>query len=244
MRKRGKRILIIAAAVIVAAVVGVGVYLGDYYRADDAAVEALAGTAAVSIETDGRLTVFAPEEPAVGFIFYPGGKVEHSAYAPLLLELAENGVLCVLVEMLGNMAVLDMNAAQGIPEQFQEVEDWYIGGHSLGGSMAAAYAAGHSGELEGLVLLAAYSTKDLRESSLAVLSLYGSEDGVLDMEKYEQYRGNLPETAEELVLSGGNHAGFGSYGAQEGDGSATISPGEQRGMTVDSMLAFFERQGE
>ncbi len=80
----------------------------------------------------------------------------------------------------------------------------------------------------------------LVEGGLSVISVYGSEDRVLDMDKYEQYRSNLPETAEEIVLSGGNHAGFGSYGVQEGDGSATISPGEQRGMTVDSMLAFFE----
>ena len=87
-----------------------------------------------------------------------------AVYAPLLHDLAEDGILCVLVKMPCNLAVLDMNAADSIPERFSEVTDWYIGGHSLGGAMAASYAAKHTDELDGLVLLAAYSTADLTDS--------------------------------------------------------------------------------
>lgn len=163
-----------------------------------------------------NMTIFAPENPAVGFVFYPGGKVEYTAYAPLMLALAERDILCVLVEMPLNLAVLDMGAAEGIPEQYTEVETWYIGGHSLGGSMAASYAAEHTEEYAGLVLLAAYSTAEI--SDMDVISLYGSEDGVLNREKYQEYRSNLPESTVETVIEGGNHAGFGSYGFQEGDG--------------------------
>ena len=105
--------------------------------------------------------------------------------------------------------------------------------------MAASYAAKHAEEFEGLVLLAAYSTEDLSDSGLKVLSLYGSEDGVLNREKYEEYRSNLPEDTVEYVIQGGNHAGFGSYGEQEGDGQARVSQGEQIAIMVDWIGRFF-----
>ncbi len=238
MKKR--KGLWITAAVLLALVIAVAVYAGDYYRADLAAELAMQGSDAVTVEQSGNLTVFAPEQPEAGFIFYPGGKVEHTAYAPLLLELAEEDVLCVLVKMPLNLAVLDMNAAEGIPEQFPEIENWYIGGHSLGGSMAASYAADHAEELEGLVLLAAYSTADLTETGLEVLSIYGSEDEVLNMEKYGQYLPNLPENTAEAVIDGGNHAQFGSYGPQEGDGEATVTPQAQLAFTLQLVLDLTE----
>lgn len=235
MRIKRKGLLIIAA-VLLALVLAVAAYAGDYYRVEEEAVSALAGSDTVTVETSGNLTVFAPEEPAAGFIFYPGGKVEHSAYAPLLLELAQENILCVLVQMPLNLAVLDMDAAEGIPEQFPEVEIWYLGGHSLGGSMAASYAADNADTFDGLVLLAAYSTADLTETGLEVLSLYGSEDRVLNLEKYGQYHPNLPEDTAELVIPGGNHAQFGSYGPQAGDGEATVSREEQLAVTVQQIL--------
>ena len=224
--------------VLLALVIGWGVYVGDYYSADETAVTAMAGSETVSVEKMDKMTVFSPVNPTDGFLFYPGGKVEYTAHAPLMLALAERDVLCVLIEMPCNLAVLNPNAADGIPEQFSEIENWYIGGHSLGGSMAASYGAKHSEELKGLALLAAYSTADLTASGLDVLSVYGSEDGVLNMGKYESYRGNLPETAVEIVIPGGNHAGFGSYGAQDGDGEASISPAEQIQYTAERIAEF------
>ena len=182
------------------------------------------------------MTVFAPESPQAGFIFYPGGKVEYTAYAPLMLELAERDILCVLLEMPLNLAVLDLAAAEGIPEQYPEIDTWYIGGHSLGGSMAASYAAEHSEEYAGLVLLASYSTAELGD--IDVISLYGSEDGVLNREKYREYRGNLPDDTVETVIEGGNHAGFGSYGFQKGDGESQISGEEQVDMTKEALAKF------
>jgi predicted alpha/beta-hydrolase family hydrolase len=153
-------------------------------------------------------------------------------------ELAENGVLCVVPEMPGNLAVLNPKAAKGIPEQYPEITEWYLGGHSLGGSMAAVFAADHAEDYEGLILLAAYSTVDLRESDLRVLSIYGSEDGVLNFESYHDNRDNLPESTEEVVLNGGNHACFGSYGLQDGDSAARISPEKQVEKSAEHVLAF------
>ena len=232
MVKCGKKICIITIALVIAAVIGCWAYVGNYYHADDAAVAAMAD---FPQERDG-LAVFAPEVPVAGLIFYPGGKVEYTAYAPLMEALARQNILCVVVKMPGNLAVLDMDAAAQIPAQFPEVERWYIGGHSLGGSMAASYAAKHTVELEGLILLAAYSTEAIED--FAILSLYGTEDGVLDLEKYGAYHENLPTDAVEIIIQGGNHAQFGSYGPQEGDGTATISGEEQIQITADSIAAF------
>lgn len=136
------------------------------------------------------------------------------------------------------VAVLDANAADGLPEKHPEITSWYIAGHSLGGAMAANYAAVHSDDYSGLILLAAYSTKDLTQAPLRVLSVYGSEDGVMNRESYKKNWANLPADTEEIILEGGCHAQFGSYGPQDGDGTPTISGEEQIGQTADAIAAF------
>ena len=90
------------------------IYAADYYHADDAAVAAMSPAADVTVEQKGNTLAFVPEDAETGLIFYPGGKVEYTAYTPLMRMLADNGVLCVLVEMPLNLAVLNMNAADGI----------------------------------------------------------------------------------------------------------------------------------
>ena len=238
--KNKRRILIISISIVAAIAIIFGacaIYLGDYYRADEGAIAAFAPEDNVSVSTlDGGNIVFEPQNATVGFIFYPGGKVEANAYQPLLAELARNGVLCVLVEMPFNLAVFDINAADGIQEQYPGIEDWYIGGHSLGGSMAASYLAEHTDEYEGLILLGSYSTADLSDTDLDVLSIYGSEDKVLNREKYDKNKTNLPDGFCEVVIDGGCHAYFGMYGAQDGDGTPTISNHEQISLTVEHII--------
>ena len=220
-----------------------GIYLGDYYRADTDAIETflLQNTAKIS-ESGRNQLIFQPEDAKVGFIFYPGGKVEYTAYMPLMEALASKGILCVLVRMPGNLAVLDMDAAAGIPEQFPEIENWYIGGHSLGGSMAASYLSGCADDYEGLVLLGAYSTADLSDSGLSVLSIYGSEDQVMNREKYALYRSNLPSGFTEVILEGGCHANFGMYGTQDGDGIPTITNEAQIFLTAEAIISTVFRE--
>lgn len=242
MRKSKKIALVSIAAVLLALVIACGIYVSDYYRADETALAALITTEQVTVEQRDGMTIFLPSQAETGLLFYPGGKVQAQAYAPLMKALAEQKVLCVLLEMPFHLAVLDMDAAAGVPEQFPQIRDWYIGGHSLGGSMAASYAAKAPKGLNGIVLLAAYSTEDLKETGLKVLSIYGTEDGVLNMEKYQQYRDNLPEGALEYRIEGGNHAGFGSYGSQDGDGEAALAAQEQTAMTASAIVAFFAEE--
>ena len=239
MKKRTRIILSVCLAILFVFGVGGYAYVSDYYHADETALEAMAyQTDSVQVEQDGNVIWFVPEDPTAGLIFYPGGKVEHTAYAPLLRACAEQGILCALVRMPGNLAVLDANAADGLQEEYPEVTAWYMAGHSLGGAMAANYAAAHAEDFNGLILLAAYSTKDLTGTTLRVLSVYGSEDGVLNRESYEKNRANLPADTTEVILDGGCHAQFGSYGPQDGDGIPSISGEEQVRQTAEAIAAF------
>lgn len=239
MCKKRKMVYIIPAILIVV-IAACAMYLNDYYRADTEAMLLFTaqGDVPVQIEIQEDKRVYAPENADTGLIFYPGGKVEYTSYEPLMVSCASEGILMVVVEMPFNLAVLDVDAAAGIQEQYPQIEHWYMGGHSLGGSMAAAYLGNHAEEFDGLILLGSYSTEDLSGTSLEVLSVYGSEDQILDKEKYEKNKVNLPEKFTELVLEGGCHAYFGMYGAQEGDGTPTISNEEQIERTVEEILSF------
>lgn len=240
------RALVALAAVAVALVAALLVYASDYYHAGPAAQAALASDSRVTVwEVDGGDLVFRPAqdaEPAdgAGLVFYPGGKVEYTAYAPLMRACAERGVTCVLVRMPLNLAVLDPNAADGVAGQVSPDLRWYVGGHSLGGAMAATYADAHADSLDGLVLLGAYSTADLTDTSLSALCAYGTEDGVLNRQKYEEDRDNLPADTREDVIQGGCHAYFGDYGAQEGDGTPTISREDQTEQAAEAIEQLVE----
>ena len=228
---------LVSAVAVVALLVGVcAIYVNDYYRADAKAVAAFATVSPVSEDhlDDGTL-VYTPENAKAGLIFYPGGKVEHTAYKPLMKACAERGLLCVLVEMPFHLAVLDINAADGIREQYPEIESWYIGGHSLGGSMAASYLSEHTEDFDGLILLGSYTATDLSQTDLAVLSVYGSEDRELNREKYLANKPLLPADFTEIVIEGGCHAGFGLYGAQDGDGTPTVSSEDQIRRTANEI---------
>ena len=235
--KRWKKLLWLLPVLIL--ILGTVLYLEDYYRAGDAALAALASPPeGVTVQVTEDYYAFIPGEPACGLIFYPGGKVQYESYAPLLRACAEEGIACAAVKMPGNLAVLNPNAADGIREQFPFIRNWYIGGHSLGGAMAAAYAADHKDSLSGVILLAAYSTKDI--SQLPALCIYGTEDGVMNRENYEKNRGNLESGFVEIIISGGCHACFGDYGPQEGDGVPTISPQQQWEITAKEIADFIK----
>ena len=240
--KRKRKIFIIIASVVLALAIIVGacaIYLGDYYRADNEAIGAFLPQGATWNEESDRI-VLEPEGATKGFIFYPGGKVEYTAYVPLMQACAEKGILCVLLKMPFNLAVFDVNAADGIQNEYPEIENWYIGGHSLGGSMAAAYIADNTYDYEGLILLGSYSTADLSDTDLAVLSVFGSEDKVMNREKYEDNKSNLPSSFTEVIIDGGCHAYFGMYGAQDGDGTPTITNEEQIRLTAESIIKVME----
>lgn len=239
--KKNGRILVILMAIVAVLLGGCVWYINDYYHVTDRD-SAMSDTSIVKVvKTSSGYLYDGPGED-IALIFYPGAKVQDIAYAPLLKELAENGVDCYLVHMPGNLAIFGVDKAEEVLEQIAEekrnYEHRYLAGHSLGGAMAASFAATHSEELEGLIFLGAYSTEDLSGTDLRVLSLYGSEDQVLNREKLTQSHALMPVDFTEYVIEGGNHAQYGDYGVQKGDGTAMITPEQQRKITVEKILTF------
>ncbi len=223
-------------ALILALILAGGFYFGTYYHADETAIAAMQSDEEVKITgiPEGGYLFDGPGE-GTAVIFYPGAKVETIAYAPLMHEIAEGGSDVFLLDMPLHMAFLGIEKAEKIRQNYEETS-WYMAGHSLGAAMAARYCASHLSEYDGLILLAGYPTKDLHADHFRLLSIYGSEDGHREMlQKNPQYD---PEDTTIVVIEGGNHAQFGNYGIQSGDGIASISSEEQQKQTSEAILAF------
>lgn len=240
--KNLKRIMKITGIVLVALIIGILTYLGDYYHADQTAHEALNSNNQVNVTENGNLTIFTPTagQDGIGIIFYPGGKVEDIAYAPLMQALAKKGFTAVIVKMPFNLAVLNPNGADAVMAALPEIDRWLIGGHSLGGAMASDYMAGHEDKVDGLVLMGAYPNEDLALSNHSVLSLYGSNDQVLNRQAFEAAKIKMPSATTLYEINGGNHSGYGNYGQQAGDGTASISSEEQQTITVEKILEIWK----
>lgn len=240
-RKGLKIFIAMLLAVIVAAGIAFGVYAGIYYHADgsvDAYLTADDGQVTIAQTKYGWFLDGPSEENAM--VFYPGAKVEAKAYIPILDKFAEAGMDVCLVKMPFNLAIFGQNKASKVIGQY-DYENWYVGGHSLGGAMSAAYAAKHSDQLKGVILLAAYATEKL-DDSLVEIVLYGSEDRVLRSAKIVEGREFAPERYYEYEIEGGNHAQFGNYGEQSGDGISQISAEEQQNKAVSLVMESIEEK--
>ncbi len=237
-KKTIKVILIVIAAIIVAFLGVAIVYLSIYYHAGDRALEALKSDDLVVVEEISSGYLFDGPGTEKAVIFYPGAKVEEKAYAPLLRKIAEEGTDVFLVSMPFRLAVFGVNKADSIRSAY-DYKEWYMAGHSMGGAMAAVYEAKHESEYDGVILLAAFATKKISDND-RLLSIYGSNDNVIDAGKYNENKKNWPKESTEYVIQGGNHAQFGDYGIQKGDGDAGISWDEQQRITLDYVKMFLE----
>ena len=230
MKKRIKTIIISILSVIVLLAGAFFIYVSDYYKADDFVLQTMKSA---EIKTEGNLTILSPTVPSEkGIIFYPGAKVEETAYLPLLEKLRQNGITCVLVKMPFRLAFFNSDAADDIFQKLPEIKQWYIAGHSLGGAMASNYASKHQDKLNGLILLSAYIYGDIPIEK--TVTIYGSEDTVLNKSKIDY-------TENVFVIEGGNHAQFGNYGKQKGDGNAAITTDEQQEKAAETILSFINK---
>lgn len=203
------------------------------------ALAAMESTETVTV-ADGRPITFTPVEvTSSGLVIYPGALVEPRSYAPAAHALANSGVFVAIVPMPLSFAILGSNRADGVIKDHPEVTDWVIAGHSLGGVMAARYAANHLETVGGLALWGAYPEDgvDLSSWSGVTTSIFGTLDGLTTVSDIEESRVRLPTDAAFVAVEGGNHAYFGWYGDQHGDNPATIEREQQQQIVVDGTAA-------
>ena len=240
MHKRVRIALVVLGLLVVAAVAGFVIWAETPAKPMSEALLALQSDSQVTVTT-GKWLAFTPaaSQPATGLIFYPGGRVDYRAYAPAAHQIAVQGYLVVIVHMPFNLAVFNAGAAANVIAAHPEIRHWSVGGHSLGGAMAANFAKRHPGAVEGLALWAAYPAKgdDLSQSGLRVVSIYGTLDGLATGKKLSDSRALLPVDTTWIAIEGGNHAQCGWYGDQSGDNPATISRLDQQTQIVQATLA-------
>ena len=241
-RKILKRFLIAVVALLLILAIAMGIYLSDYRSADETAESVMAQPSAeVTVEQTDDVITFVPQgEIRAGVIFYPGAKIRGGAYATLADSLAENGYLCILVNMPLNLATLDSDAAIKLMEDWPDVSSWYIAGHSMGGLAAEKCAYDNDGIFDGLIVLASRIQYDFSDRDIPVLAIYATNDGICTPERVAAADTPEPARYTRIDIDGGCHGYFGDYGQQPFDGTPSISREEQQEQTLEAILEFLE----
>ena len=232
-----KKILVIGIIVfLIIFFGGFFVYSQFYFHAEKTATDYLNGTDEVNVSkvSNGLFLDGSGNDSAI--IFYPGAKVEYTSYLPLLTDLASRGIDCYLVEMPFNLAFFGRNSADAIIEN-SSYNHYFMAGHSLGGAMAGGYVNGTDKNITGLIYLSAHIPNEIR---VPVLSIRGTNDGVINLTGYKEAISMVKANFTEVVIDGGNHAQFAYYGKQPGDGNATISAKSQQNQTADAIIKFID----
>ena len=226
----------IAIIVIFALILGYGVfYLTDYYHAEKTATDYMNGTDNVSVVKTSNGLLLDGQGNDTALIFYPGAKVEYTSYMPMFTQLASQGIDCYLVEMPFNLAFFGQDSADDIIKN-SSYDHYFMAGHSLGGVVASSYV-NKTDNIDGLILLASYPTQEIHKP---VLSIYGSNDKVFTIEKYNEAKPLIKDNFTEFIINGGNHGQFAYYGNQSGDGIANISSSNQQSQCVSEIVKFIE----
>lgn len=247
LRLKWKYLLVGILVIIVLAAGGFVAWVNNPLGPMDEARAALQSDAQVQVSSENGWAVFQPtaSHPTTGFIYYPGGRVAWESYAPYIHAIAAGGYLAVLVPMPLNLAVFGTDRAGDVIRAFPDIQEWAIGGHSLGGAMAARYANTHPDAVQGLVLYASYpdTSNNLSQQKLAVTSIFGTKDGLATPEKIELAKPLLPSDTFYVPIEGGDHSQFGWYDFQPGDNPATISRQEQQAQAVKATLDLLAKLG-
>ena len=243
MKKSTKKRLIVLPVILIAIItVSLIIWTSSYYKSTDDAVAVFQSDSSIDIESDKYITFTPKDITNTGFIFYPGGKVEEEAYAAFCKNIAREGYKVVIVPMPLKLAILGKNKATDIMKDYPEIKNWAIGGHSLGGVMAASYAYENPLSVKALILYASYpqSSNNMSMQDIKVLSSWGSKDGVADINKIKSAEALLPKDSIFQSIEGGNHSQFGNYGFQKGDNVSGISATKQQEIAVKSTVDILE----
>lgn len=241
-KKTFKNIGFILLGLIIITIIFIASFFITSYGPSTQAMANLKDSTLVDVTVNNFIS-FAPENTSAttGLIIYPGAKVEPEAYAPLANKIAQAGYEVIITPMPLNFAIFDSNAADEVISKFPNIKNWVISGHSLGGVMAAKYASENS-NIKGVIFYASYPQGDeLKDSNIEVTSIYGSLDGVANLDKIIGSKDLLPTSTTFVEIIGGNHAQFGSYGDQSGDNAAEISVDEQIEQAANASIELLDK---
>lgn len=230
-------------AVLVLAIAGLFIWSAtSTYPAGETALAALESSSIVSVSQDGWIVFTPATEPENGIIFYPGGLVAPEAYAPVLRQIAESGVLVVITPMPLNLAIFDTNEANAVIAAYPDISTWVLAGHSLGGAAAGIYAENNPDKIDGLAVWDSYppDSADLSDNDIAVISIHGTTNGVPNTDNFDDKRNLVPADTIFAPIEGASHAQFGDYGPQKGDVVPVIPITEQHERVVDLMMGFLD----
>lgn len=243
MKTSKKKLLILSPIILIGLIIiSFILWTTSYYKATDETLAVFQSDSSVTVES-GKYITFTPKiKTDTGFIFYPGGKVSEDAYAPLCKSIAREGYKVVIVPMPLKLAVFGKNKATDVESSYPEIKNWAIGGHSLGGVMAASYAYTNPSSIKALILYASYpqDSNNMSTQNIKVISIWGSKDGVADISKIKAAEKLLPKNSIFQSIEGGNHSQFGNYGFQKGDNLSTISASQQQKIAVKSTVTVLE----
>jgi pimeloyl-ACP methyl ester carboxylesterase len=248
MRALAKKRIGLFGLVLLVAVSGLGVRWATFARPPlPEAVEALEDDDFVAVAYRPWLTFSpVPVTPETGFVFYPGGRIDPRGYAPLMRDIASTGVLVIVPKMPINMAPFRPNVASKIIAAHPEIRHWVIGGHSVGGTMAAQYTNRHRDAISGLAIWASYpaGNADLADADIPVALVYGSHDPRVNDDSVAQRRHLLPADTHYVRIEGGDHHQFGSYEIKPQEDHAIIDRSAQQKQIIEQTLVVLEAASE
>lgn len=182
----------------------------------------------VITETAQYIWIRPQEVNGKALIFYPGAKVDPHAYLWKMSDVAARTNMQVfLTKPRLNMAIFGVNQADEVRKDFPQVTSWYMGGHSLGGSMACFYTREHP-EVAGMILTGTYCSTDLSTHAGKFLTIHGGRDELTTLRDVQANQSKLPAGATLREIPGMNHAQAGDYGLQNGDTPASMADEEVR----------------
>lgn len=237
-----KKGIVALLIVVVLFVVGFFIWLSNGYKIQEDSLSYLESDSYVQVTTEDKNIYFTPKNinATKGFIFYPGERVDASAYAKICKKVAAQGYKVVAVNMPFNYPSLGINKASKIIEANPGIDKWVLGGDSLGGSAACKYVSNNA-KIDGIILISSYPTNDINNLGIDVLSISGSKDDVVDYKQLVNSKNKLPKDTQYVEIEGANHSQFGSYGKYSGDGDALISEDEQINITVNNITNFMNK---
>lgn len=155
-----------------------------------------------------------------GIVFIPAIRIDPHAYIYKLSGIVENsGVTVVITKPTFNLPPIDFRPIATFTGDVGGVDNWYVAGHSRGGTRACGYAADQSAHVKGLILLGGYCDTDV---TVPILDITAENDELASDKDIQQHANHLKGDLTNVTISDAAHSSFGDYGSQSGDGDASV----------------------